>query len=255
MSAGRFTWYELMTTDTAAGTAFYTDLIGWKTQAFEGAPYTMLVGSQGPLGGVNPLPEQAKAMGAPSHWLGSVIVKSADDTCAKVKKLGGQILVEPRDMPTVGRLAVFMDPQGGVIAIIAPAQDMGAHDVTKAGEICWRELMTTDLDKGTAFYRDIFGWEVLDKHDMGEMGAYLIYGQGETQYGGMFAKPAGAPGPGAAWLYYVHVDDLDASFEKAKSLGATVLMGPHAVPTGERIAQLVDPQGAAFALHGAALAK
>ena len=188
----------------------------------------------------------------PGKYKVGVVVKSADDTCAKVKKLGGQILVEPNDMPEVGRLAVFMDPQGAVIAIVAPTQEMAEHDASKAGEICWRELMTSDVDKGLAFYRDVFGWEVLAKHDMGEMGAYLIYGQGEKQYGGVFKKPEGAPGPSAAWLYYVHVDDLDASVAKAKTLGATVLMEPHAVPTGERISQLLDPQGAAFALHGVA---
>ena len=87
---------------------------------------------------------------------------------------------------------------------------------------------------------------------MGDMGAYVIYGHGETQYGGAFTAPPSMPMP-SAWLYYIHVEDIDASVAKAVELGATVLMGVHAVPTGERIAQLRDPQGVAFALHAAAL--
>ena len=40
---GRFVWYELMTTDPAAAQTFYTDIAGWGTAPFEGAPvpYTM----------------------------------------------------------------------------------------------------------------------------------------------------------------------------------------------------------------------
>ncbi|TIN07291.1 MAG: VOC family protein, partial [Mesorhizobium sp.] len=33
-----FFWYELMTTDLDAAEAFYTDVVGWKAQPFDGAP-------------------------------------------------------------------------------------------------------------------------------------------------------------------------------------------------------------------------
>jgi predicted enzyme related to lactoylglutathione lyase len=73
---GRFLWFDLMTTDTDGAKAFYTETIGWKTQAWEdtpaGTPYTMWVAGETPVGGVNILPEEAKAMGAPSHWLAYV---------------------------------------------------------------------------------------------------------------------------------------------------------------------------------------
>ncbi len=36
-----FFWYELMTSDPKAATAFYSDVVGWKPQAFgEGSDYT-----------------------------------------------------------------------------------------------------------------------------------------------------------------------------------------------------------------------
>jgi len=49
--AGRFVWYELLTTDTEAAIAFYSHVIGWKTEQFGGSmgpePYTMWAGTQG----------------------------------------------------------------------------------------------------------------------------------------------------------------------------------------------------------------
>jgi predicted enzyme related to lactoylglutathione lyase len=37
-----------------------------------------------------------------------------------------------------------------------------------------------------------------------------------------------------------------------KELGGTVLNGPMEVPGGDMVAQCLDPQGAAFALHSTA---
>jgi hypothetical protein len=56
-----------------------------------------------------------------SYWLAYVAVPSADDTVAKVKRLGGQVMVEPMDIPNVGRFAVFSDPQRATIAVLQPA--------------------------------------------------------------------------------------------------------------------------------------
>ena len=51
------------------------------------------------------------------------------------------------------------------------------------------------------------------------------------------------------WLYYVDTKNLDAAIARATKRGARVMNGPMEEPGGARIAQLVDPQGAAFALH------
>jgi predicted enzyme related to lactoylglutathione lyase len=50
------------------------------------------------------------------------------------------------------------------------------------------------------------------------------------------------------WLSYVSVASVDASLEKAKALGATVVAGPFDVMEHGRMAVLLDPLGAAFAL-------
>jgi uncharacterized protein len=249
---GRFVWYELLTTDPKAAITFYSDVVGWKNQPFEGSDYTMWVGSQGPLGGVTLLPETAKQMGAPPYWQANVEVANVDETVAKVKQLGGQVYVT-EDVPNVGRFAVIADPQGAVIAVFTPASDMKSHDVAQPGEFSWHELYTTDHEAAFSFYQQIAGWERLGEFDMGAMGKYLLWGRGGKQLGGMMTKPKDMKTPDGrdvppSWMFYVTTGDLDAALERAKTGGARVLNGPMDVPGGQRIVQLMDPQGAAFAL-------
>src|SRR5919204_3927327 len=137
VNKGLFVWYEHLTRDVEAAIAFYSEVVGWKTQPFgDGGDYTMWVGSQGPLGGVMTLPDEAAKMGAPPHWLAYVEVEDVDATVALTSKLGGKVCKEPADIPTVGRFAVLADPQGAAIAIFKPEHAMTIHDVSKDGEFC-----------------------------------------------------------------------------------------------------------------------
>lgn len=250
-NSGLFVWYEHFTKDTKAAIAFYSEVIGWKTQPFgEGSDYVMWVGSQGPLGGVMPLPPEAVKMSAPPNWMGHLQVADVDATAALTKKLGGKVWKEPADIPTVGRFAVLADPQGAMFSAFKPTSTMTQHDASKEGEFCWNELMTSDSAAAFTFYSEICGWKLLQEMDMGPMGTYRIFGVGDKQVGGMMSAPKGAPMP-PAWLFYTETQDLDACMGRATKMGAKVLMGPHVVPTGGRIAQLMDPQGAVFALHQA----
>ncbi|MEO6774817.1 MAG: VOC family protein [Kofleriaceae bacterium] len=251
-NTGRFAWYELLTTDPRGAIAFYTDVLGWKTEPFAGGDYTMWVASQGPLGGVTQLPDAAKQMGAPPYWQANVEVENLDAALAKVKELGGKV-IHVEDVPTVGRFAVIADPQGAVIALFTPASAMTAHDTQQHGEFSWHELYTTDHVAAIEFYRQIVGWQKLDEFDMGPMGKYFLWGRDGDQLGGMMTMPPGMTTPDGkplppSWMYYVTTTDFDAAFERAKARGAKVLNGPMEVPGKQRIVQLLDPQGAAFAL-------
>jgi uncharacterized protein len=250
---GRFVWYEHLTKDPKAAMAFYSDVVGWKTQPFTetGSDYVMWVGSQGPLGGVMELPEEAAKMGAPPHWMAHVEVENVDATAALAKKLGGKIHKEPTDIPTVGRFAVIADPQGAFISVFTPNAPMALHDSSKPAEFCWNELMTSDSQAAFNFYSQLFGWKILQEMDMGPMGTYRIFGIGDKQMGGMMTVPPGTPMP-PMWIYYAETPDLDAALARAKKHQAKVMNGPMDVPGGGRIAQIMDPQGAAFALHQAA---
>jgi predicted enzyme related to lactoylglutathione lyase len=248
-SNGHFVWYDHLSKDPKAAIAFYTEVVGWKTQPFdEGSHYVMWVGRQGPLGGVMQLPDEAAKMGAPPHWIGNVQVADVDATVALTKKLGGKIYKEPADIPTVGRFAVIADPQGASISVFKPNAAMTLHDSSKEGEFCWNELLTSDSAAAFKFYSEICGWNTIQEMDMGPMGTYRVFGVGEKGLGGMMTTPKGAPMP-PMWLYYTETSDLDAAMGRATKRGAKVMNGPMEVPGGARIVQLMDPQGAGFALH------
>jgi predicted enzyme related to lactoylglutathione lyase len=246
---GQFVWYEDMTKDPPGAITFYTDVVGWKTEPFPGSDYMMWVSKQGPLGGVMKEPGEQAKEGTRASWMAHVQVDDVDAAAARARQLGGRICKEPTDIPTVGRFAVIADPQGAAIAMFKPAGELTPHDVSKEGEFCWNELTTSDAAAAFRFYSDIFGWKVLEEMDMGPMGTYRIFGVGDNRLGGIMTTPKGQPSP-PAWLYYAETGDLDAALRRATGKGAKILNGPMDVPGG-RIAQLEDPQGAAFALHQA----
>jgi predicted enzyme related to lactoylglutathione lyase len=251
---GRFVWFDLMTTEPSGAESFYGQLIGWQTRIWEGETfsYTMWANGDATLGGVVELPEEARAAGAPPHWLSYVAVDDVDATAARVEELGGSVLHPPTDIPSVGRFAVIRDPQGATLAVYRSASG-GDSDAKppEIGEFSWHELATADFEAAHRFYSELFGWEKLEAMDMGDAGIYQIYGRHGRPLGGMFNKPAEMPGP-PGWLYYIRVEDVRDAADRVRRLGGQVLNGPMEVPGGDLIAQCVDPQGAMFALHSSA---
>lgn len=247
---GRFLWYDLMTTDMAAAQEFYRTVAGWGVETWDAGdkPYPMWTIGERPIGGAMDLPAEAREQGAPPHWLAYVGSPDVDATTARAAELGATVLVAPMDIPTVGRFSVLCDPHGAVFAAFAPQQhpsDRGGAPVV--GEFSWHELVAADHAEAFDFYRDLFGWEIVDDMDMGEHGTYRVYGAGGPPLGGMMDRPPGMPV--AAWMFYIRTDDLDAAVERVRVAGGEVLIGPMDVPGGDRVAQCRDPQGAAFALH------
>jgi predicted enzyme related to lactoylglutathione lyase len=115
---GEFSWNELVTNDEPAAKQFYTGLFGWTAQPFGGPmDYTLFKQGDMMVGGMMKCPQP----GLPSHWLAYVTVEDVDATAARAKTLGGQVVMEPFDVPTVGRIAILIDPQGAAIGLFKPA--------------------------------------------------------------------------------------------------------------------------------------
>jgi hypothetical protein len=107
------------------------------------------------------------------------------------------------------------------------------------------ELSTTDIGKAKTFFGELFDWK-LDDHDMGGGMIYTIINVGDGTGGGMMTHPM--PGAPSMWLPYVLVDDIRASTEKAKSLGANVLREVAEVPNMGWFSLITDPTGAVLGL-------
>ncbi len=251
-SQGQHTWYELMTSDVEAAKTFYTEIIGWKLMDWEEGekPYTMWTVGNKPVGGVLLLPDEAKAMGAPPHWIAYIATPDVDATGKKAEELGGKVL-KSMDIPKVGRFCVIQDPQGAVFAAFRAESEVDLPDREQPGMFSWHELNTTDYEKAWTFYQALFDWEPTTSMDMGPMGTYWMYqdkSSGGNSIGGMcnVAKVQNIP---PSWLYYITVDNVDTTIERIKSKNGKILNGPMEVPGGGKIAQCVDPQGVAFAIY------
>jgi predicted enzyme related to lactoylglutathione lyase len=250
---GRFIWYELMTDDVDGAKAFYDDVVGWRHEDMSagGMSYTIVKANGDGVGGMMPIPADAKAMGVPPNWSGYICVDDCDAAAQKVKSLGGQVIRAPDDIPDIGRFAVVADPHGAVFEIMTPLpmDPPRAHaPMGTTGHTSWHELYAGDLDKDFEFYGAMFGWRKDQAMDMGSMGTYQIFANQDGPIGGMMNKPPQAARPG--WLYYFQVGDIDAAVGRVTHDGGQVVSGPMEVPGGSWIIRGVDPQGAMFALVG-----
>lgn len=122
---GAFSWLELAVDDVDGAKAFYTELFGWRFDTKhvweEGPGYEVIQPAGAPegmgIGGIMPKPPNMPVE-APPPWTAYVTVKDVDATAAKARELGATVLVEPMDIPTVGRMVWIQDPQGAVIAAV-----------------------------------------------------------------------------------------------------------------------------------------
>jgi len=245
---GRFVWHDLMTPNSAGAHEFYGKALDWKTEAWEqDRAYLMFAGPNGPIGGT------VETRATTPHWLPYIGTMDVDATVEAATRLGASVQTPTTALPNGGRFAALIDPQGAPFGIHASSAATAPEAPPQPGEFSWHELSTNVAPSiAFGFYAALFDWDEINQHDMGPMGMYLVFGRNGKQLGGMFDKGStGKPG-NAYWLGYVSVTDLDGTIERAKGARGSLLTGPMDVPGGDRIAQLMDPHGAFFALHKAA---
>jgi len=155
------------------------------------------------------------------------------------------VLKAPADIPGIGRFAVLADPQHATFAIFTPGGPPPAG--APPTSFSWHELSTSDPQGALAFYSELFGWTRGPAHDMGPDGTYQLVEHSGTQVAGVYKLMDASKPP--CWLTYITVASVDRAAAAAKAAGGKVTQGPMEVPGGSRIAQILDPQGGAFAVH------
>jgi uncharacterized protein len=244
---GTPSWVDLGTPDVDAAATFYGAVLGWDVpelpNSAEMGGYRRAKKDGADVAGMMPLMQE----GQPPAWSTYVAVADADATVAAVKEAGGSVIAEPMDVMDLGRMAIFADPTGAVFGIWQPGTFAGAARVNEPGALAWNELGTRDPGAAKAFYAAVFGWAFRD-NDMGEMGTYTEWLDGEASIGGMMDVSGRLPDEiPAHWLVYFAVDNTDATIETVKSSGGNLSFGPIDIPAG-RFAIVTDPFGAAFAV-------
>jgi uncharacterized protein len=111
------------------------------------------------------------------------------------------------------------------------------------GTPCWTDVTSTDLPRAVDFYTGLFGWEA-EVAEEPEAGGYTMF----TLNGKNVAAGSPPLGDAAAsyWTTYIASDDADATAEKIRAAGGTVMMDPFDVFDAGRMTIATDPTGATF---------
>jgi predicted enzyme related to lactoylglutathione lyase len=117
---GAFCWAELNTRNMEAAQKFYSDVFGW---SWSGSPeYSEYTLGGRTIGGAMPMTPDRFPPEVPEHWLVYFAVDDINATIAKIKDLGGTVMMDPMSAGDTGTFTVAMDPQGAAFAVIQMGQ-------------------------------------------------------------------------------------------------------------------------------------
>jgi predicted enzyme related to lactoylglutathione lyase len=283
-------WVDVSEPDPEVAQDFYGGLFGWEfvdamSEGSEGEYFIArgeAKGSSifdlsgevyaGDVAAVRSIPDAAppRAMWNTYFW-----VDSADDTAAKVRDAGGEVVTAPFDFVDACRMAVCADPEGAAFGVWEAKAHKGAKLVNDPGAPVFNGLNTRDVDAAKSFYGSLFGWQTgpigggaegwtlpgygdwLEREhhpnlrkQMAEAGAPRGF---EDVVGAIIQiaddQPSDTP---AHWSVTFATANADETAAKATALGGKVIVAPFNAPWSTstytiRITFIADPEGATFA--------
>jgi uncharacterized protein len=242
-------WVDVGVHDVDGAMSFYGELLGWDFKGLglmpdHGGQYFVATREGDDVAGVGSLPADTSP-----DWKTYIAVASADDTAARAASAGGEVLVARFDAPPAGRMAVLADPTGAVFCIWEAGERQGAQRINEPGAWAMSLLQTTDPDRASRFYRELFGWNT--------EGEGLSLCRLPGYVGGEPEQPVprdviaaivpAQDGAESHWSVDFWIDDVDVAAEAAPRLGGSVIVPPQDMEIA-RQAVLADPEGAAFSV-------
>ena len=119
---GSITWTDLTVQNAEEVKEFYQHVVGWKAEPVSMGEYNDF--------NMN-LPENNETVTGicharggnvkiPPQWLVYITVEDVDESAKKCLDLGGEIIIEPKNMEGYGRYCIIKDPAGAVAALFTP---------------------------------------------------------------------------------------------------------------------------------------
>jgi uncharacterized protein len=144
-----------------------------------------------------------------------------------------------------GRPAMSSGSPGGPMDDNVPTSPkeppMPTRESAPVGAPCWIELFTSDVERGRAFYGELFGWTSDDPAE--EFGGYFTFCKdGIRVAGGMHND--GQSGTPDTWSVYLASEDAKATAEAAKANGGQVIADAMEVMDLGSMLVVSDPGGA-----------
>jgi predicted enzyme related to lactoylglutathione lyase len=126
---GRVIHFEIHAADTDRAERFYTEVFGWSAQRIGGpVDYRLLTTGSDDRAGINgailerrgPAPGDGDPVNA---YVCTIGVDSIEETERAVPAAGGRQVVDRMEVPGVGLLSYFKDPEGNVFGALQPVSD------------------------------------------------------------------------------------------------------------------------------------
>lgn len=105
------------------------------------------------------------------------------------------------------------------------------------------EFSAEDRETAGKFYRDLFGWDVVQMPEMN----YATFETGENVGGGF--NPVSDTNPAGTVIVYIGTDDIEASLAKAESLGGKIVLPKSEIPETGWFGFFTDPTGNVVGLY------
>lgn len=250
--SGRIIWRDLISNKPAESRQFYEELFGWE---FEGVGSVFNLGGEDAyslirhngrlIGGMVNEALLQNSSDDISQWVVLMSVENVDETASRFAAEGGEILTPPTDVAKRGRMAIVVDPQGALLALVQTVDGDPEWHEPGYGDFLWDELWTIDLDGAADFYA---GLTSLSEQDLEvEDRSYRVLSRGDQKTLGMMQHPFDEKRP--VWVTYIRVEDPAAITARVEALGGKVYVETQDRALGGQVALIADPSGAGIALQ------
>ncbi|MBO1268805.1 VOC family protein [Arthrobacter cavernae] len=241
-------WIDLMTSDTEKAKSFYNALFGWTYETGDEEKYGgYITASKNGQMVAGIMQKQEDMAQMPDVWSTYLRTDDIKATTAAATANGGQVYMEPMEIPEQGSMAMYADPSGAAIGAWQFGEMKGYELAAESGAPAWHELLSKDFAAAVGFYENVFAWDTSVVGDTDEF-RYSTLGAGDDAKAGIMDASGFLPEEVPShWGVYFAVDKVDSTVEQALALGATVIQPAEDTPFG-RLCTLNDPTGATFKL-------
>jgi uncharacterized protein len=250
---GKIVWHDLLTDDVNSVKSFYGGLFGWKfdNSGDPEAVYTTILFNGNPIGGIVQLEKKDGEVEYASQWMEYISVDDVDKVIEEAKKQNCKVYREPFDIMNRGRIAIFADIRGALIAVVNSSTGDPEDVEVEYNNWFWDELWTDDMNKSIEFYKSLFNYTT-EEYKTRSDNDYVILRTKEKRRAGVLKIPFDDVKPN--WLPYVAVKDVKEVENKAKEMGGDILVSSEGI-IGNDASIIADPSGAVFTIHNWPLSK
>lgn len=235
--AGTPCWLDISVPDQSAAQDFYGAVLGWEFED-KGEEYgNYVIASRNGADAAGMGPQQSPDQ--PVAWMLYLASDDARATAQAVSANGGQVVMEPMEMPGLGQMFIAMDPQGALFGVWQAQGHIGAGLYNEPGGLVWEQLMVPDAEAAQQFYGAIFPLEFASQE-----GSVMLRRPGDEENIGGISSDASKP---PHWLCYFSVDDPVKAEATVLERGGRVVTKVEPTEWGS-LGVVADPWGAVFGI-------